>query len=494
MTDFAGSLLAFNLGNSESSGGGGVTTNVDAIARAAAAGVNANPALTAPIQPNKSISADGKQWQNQTVAAIPIPNPATEANMLAAGFTDVTAGGSDPDVASLIAKPGVTPPIQPQDGISADNKQWQNQTVAAIAIPNPATEANMLTAGFTDVTAGGGSPELKTVGPWTGAAAGEKFGLDPATGARYYVDGSNNWQPVPEPSLENTTLQTIVGNAPANNTVPASPFLVPTRDNGDFHIIDYNDYEVAFTKTAGTWAQISRERKSTTPTLREITTPLAGIALDESPQTAEILPMIAANSWESGDTVAVTTPIGIEHLWIIMDGDGGSPQLKYLGKYKTSPIDTLPNPAAFTQSTAGNSDGDTIVVDSGADAGQWIVNDSGTWEPTEIDVLYRAGAAGGSGEVDSEFNYNNGDTIPAGKDGVVDGVIYMNRTGGGIVVANTHVQRITDGLTIPGTAAGTTTLIGLTDTDNAFVADSIWMTNAAGNAAEQRASLNGGTF
>ena len=149
-------------------------------------------------------------------------------------------------ISQILASPGITPDVEPQDGLSADGKQWQNQTLAAIPVPNPASEANMLAAGFTDVTQGGGASGLNTNGPWTGAAsADDKFGLDPATGARYYVDAVGDWQPIQDIDL-NTTRETVAGNAPAANTIPAQVSGQANRDTGDYHIITFDDYTVAY--------------------------------------------------------------------------------------------------------------------------------------------------------------------------------------------------------------------------------------------------------
>ena len=154
--------------------------------------------------------------------------------------------GARSQIAQLLATPGTTPDIQPNAGISADGRQWQNQAAGSIAVPSPVTAANMLAAGFTDVTQGGGSSGLNSTGPWTGAAApGDAFGLDPATGARYYVDDTGNWQPQPGGVDLNTTQETIAGPAPAMNVIPTE-VSGQTRDVGDYHIIQYDDYTVVY--------------------------------------------------------------------------------------------------------------------------------------------------------------------------------------------------------------------------------------------------------
>lgn len=98
---------------------------------------------------------------------------------------------------------------------------------------------------FHPAPTGVGDGGLNTEGPWVGPAdPDDRFGLDPATGMRYYVDENGDWQPIDETDL-NTTREVVAGDAPAANTIPAS-VASQDRDDGDFHIIGFDDYTVTY--------------------------------------------------------------------------------------------------------------------------------------------------------------------------------------------------------------------------------------------------------
>ena len=97
---------------------------------------------------------------------------------------------------------------------------------------------------FSD-TLGDEAPEINTVGPWTGLAVPpDAFGLNPATGERFYVDPAGEWQPVP--AIVESTQEVVAGNAPAMGVIPTEVSSLD-RDDGDYHTIQYDDYIVVYT-------------------------------------------------------------------------------------------------------------------------------------------------------------------------------------------------------------------------------------------------------
>ena len=77
-----------------------------------------------------------------------------------------------------------------------------------------------------------------------------------------------------------------------------------------------------------------------------------------------------------------------------------------------------------------------------------------------------------------------------------DSVVLFSRTDGtnftGYDVVASHIFQNTASISVSG--SGATTIVELTDTDNAFQADSLWQTNSAGTAATQSNLLDGGTL
>ena len=89
-------------------------------------------------------------------------------------------------------------------------------------------------------------PGLNITGPWVGPATPpDALGVDPATGDRYYVDDSGVWQRVEDDDL-NTTREAVTGPAPASGTIPAEVTTQTDREDGDFHIISFDDYAVVY--------------------------------------------------------------------------------------------------------------------------------------------------------------------------------------------------------------------------------------------------------
>ena len=92
----------------------------------------------------------------------------------------------------------------------------------------------------------------------------------------------------------------------------------------------------------------------------------------------------------------------------------------------------------------------------------------------------------------------NGTDIATGNSVIIahddDSVLLFSRTDGtnftGYDVVASHIFQNT--ASVAGSSA--TTIVGLTDTDNAFQAESLWQTNSAGTAATQSNLLDGGTL
>ncbi len=92
---------------------------------------------------------------------------------------------------------------------------------------------------------GGDDPLINIVGPWTGIATPpEALGINPLTGERYYVDDLGMWQPFP--AGYDGTQEVVAGPAPALGVIPVE-VSSQTRDDDDFHTIQYDDYIVVYT-------------------------------------------------------------------------------------------------------------------------------------------------------------------------------------------------------------------------------------------------------
>jgi len=123
-------------------------------------------------------------------------------------------------------------------------------------------------------------------------------------------------------------------------------------------------------------------RASGVDTRRNLTTPLAGIAKENSPTDAEIQGLVDANNWKD-EAIIVMTPSGIDYVFYNRIDQTGSYVVRFDGVEPYSPIapGTL-NPATFHI-------GDIVSFDE--PDGVLTVNSVGAWEPTSRDVAYRSG-------------------------------------------------------------------------------------------------------
>lgn len=124
------------------------------------AAIDAVPGASIPV--GNTVYAGGQLWQNNTAAAITVPNPATAANMGTAGFEN-PAGSSEIDATS-----GDT--IAPGGTVYAAGQLWTNGTGGNLTVPGTLDAASMATAGFSDALDNGQpileSPDVPTVNRW----------------------------------------------------------------------------------------------------------------------------------------------------------------------------------------------------------------------------------------------------------------------------------------------------------------------------------------
>jgi len=169
------------------------------------------------------------------------------------------------DIASVIAKPGETAPIQPGSTIQAAGREWVNPStnVSALPIPltpNPPTVASMAAAGFVDntVSTSSTSPsEVYTTDP-TGQTvpAGKVRGLFGDRTFAPSTDPTPVWVEITTPNDKNHTTSVVASNAPAA-PVPGLPTGTDAEE-GDTHERVYDDFTIHLRFASGNWVEVTR--------------------------------------------------------------------------------------------------------------------------------------------------------------------------------------------------------------------------------------------
>ena len=109
----------------------------------------------------------------------------------------------------------------------------------------------------------------------TGTAPdGAKYGVNTATGTIFFVDGSDDWQPVPLVTVDlNLTVSDETGS-----DAGATPVTPPSDpDDGDVHQEIYDDFTVYYTYTAGSFVETAR-----VPSRRDLATVVSPASDDDA--------------------------------------------------------------------------------------------------------------------------------------------------------------------------------------------------------------------